>query len=225
MLVDPRTNLSQASAGPPLHLGRSQITFAAMTLLMLFNQPASRPRLQSGGVSKRRRGVPPSVVLMLATTAAAMAATIVCVTHPKTAVIPGAEANQGLLSLLALAAALAVAVFENARALGQGDQERREFVEAVVQIIDEIDDAAAASEERIRTRVDPTHVLEEFQRALVSPRFLVDSLRHRAPSDAPLALAVTRLWTELQINQTGLAAMTTFRDVLAARRNDVLLRR
>lgn len=144
------------------------------------------------------------------------------------ALVPWAEANQGLLSLLALAAALAVALFENGRALRADDNNRREYVDFIIGVIDEVD-AFTASQE-ICDLASPEDLEKAWSKGSLPMRFTIDSARHAVVRDPVLAIQLNRLhhamgWGIRTSNDTGISTPEMMRDFLQDVKSRIAARR
>jgi hypothetical protein len=111
-----------------------------------------------------------------------------------------AETNQGLLSLLALVAALVFGLYEYRTNRRAGDVRRREYIAMVVGVIDEMLKFTSA----IRIRFDGGEPFEACVRdwldKIIAPRFLMNAVRGNPPGDPLLAIEVNRLWVSLQMD-------------------------
>ena len=112
---------------------------------------------------------------------------------------PFAETNQGLLSLIALMAALAFGLYEYRLNLRAGDVRRREYITMVMGIIDEM----LTFTRDIRQRFDAGDPFQmcagDWRRQIIAPRFSLGAIRTYPPGDALLAIEVNRLWHSLQM--------------------------
>lgn len=143
-----------------------------------------------------------------------------------------AETNQGALSLLALAAALAIAVYEHRRALAAADELRREYIDQVLGVIDHARTLAIKQADAINTGGSPVTATFEWNEAIKPTRFLLDALRSAPPRDAALAIAVTELWMALTWdlptigkNPAGIGSPKEVVDLLDEARSKIAARR
>ena len=145
------------------------------------------------------------------------------------ALVPWAEANQGLLSVLALASALAIALFENGRALRADDDDRREYVDFILSVVDGLD-AFTASEE-VNQLVGKDDDLEQvWSKGSLPLRFTIDSARHAVVRDPVLAVQINRLhhamgWGIRKSNDTRISTPEQMREFLADVRAKIASRR
>jgi hypothetical protein len=113
---------------------------------------------------------------------------------------PLAENNQGLLSLIALVAALFFGLYEYRKSRREGDDRRREYITLVSGVIDEILNFTGA----IRFRFEGGEAIEtcvrDWQSTIIAPRFLMNAIRATPPNDVVLAIEAQRLWHSLQMS-------------------------
>lgn len=127
------------------------------------------------------------------------AGTAVSETEPEPLWQP-AETNQGLLSLIALVAALGFGLYEYRRNLRADDVGRREYIKMVIGVIDEILEFTSAIRARFDGGEDFQSCVQDWRDKIIAPRFLMDAVRSYPPGDALLAIEVNRLWASLQMS-------------------------
>lgn len=141
------------------------------------------------------------------------------------AIWPWAEANQGLLSLLALVVAFIFALYENWRANAASGDDRRSFADEVVGVIDHVLDLTAIAERAEAAGSSHDAVVTAWNGAIIAPRLTLDTLRRVPVRNARIALAINDLWQRLawemhpqgSANSVGIA---TFGDMKAMLLND-----
>lgn len=108
------------------------------------------------------------------------------------AIWPWAEANQGLLSILALVAALAVALVEFLRAEQAERRLRSGFMRSVVALLDEVEQQTLGPLNELRAGAKVVH-LWRWVEMMASARGTLDLLRASAPPDVRLILLLRKV--------------------------------
>jgi hypothetical protein len=166
-----------------------------MTLLTLLTQRPSQPPPQASGTLQgrpRKNGNGPLVSLIAAIIVVTIAGVAYAWCGPSGPIIPWAEENQGLLSLLALVIALLFAVFENRRALRADDVARREYVDMLLELIDELR-GVASSAPITAAAANPDALQTAWVREAQPFRQAVATAKHVILRDALLLVEVHRL--------------------------------
>lgn len=120
----------------------------------------------------------------------------------KTALFPWVEANQGLISIIALGTALFFAVVEYRRANSAAAERRTEYVDTVLAMVGELE----AEGRTLNAAIDaseaagdmPDGARHDWDRKRVRVGHTIALLRPSAPPDGPLALALAELHEALQ---------------------------
>lgn len=123
------------------------------------------------------------------------------------ALFPWFEGNQGFLSVLALAIALAFALIENHRANTAASDRRAEYVDTALALVDEMEAVSAKFAvaidacERDGTSTELARTHWSWDRTRLMETLTI--IRPSAPADGPLAIALSELQFALEEGVAG----------------------
>lgn len=125
---------------------------------------------------------------------AGLRAVIAYLADPHAPLLPFAEANQGLLSLLALGAALGVAAFEFVRAERAYLERRREFIDLVLDLLSGIAKQGPITRGQLTTGAKPSEIAMGFLDVQIPAAATINLIRQSVPPHARLAIQMQKLW-------------------------------